>query len=88
MGRTRITTEALDRILRLRRTKTIRQTARQMDLSPTTVGQYCDKQLAEVLRRWTPPNERPNERPDASGPANRPFDGGNAAHNPRDFREH
>jgi hypothetical protein len=74
MSRTRITTEDLDQLLRLRRTKTIRQTARLLDMSPTTVGEYCDQLLANVLRRWTPPNERRRGRSREEQPSEHPRD--------------
>jgi hypothetical protein len=56
MGRKRIDIATLERLLKLRRTRSVRQTAKQMDISAATVQSYCGKQLAEVLRRWTPPS--------------------------------
>src|SRR5689334_21507999 len=86
MPRSKIKAEDLDRILRLRRTKSVRQTAEILEVSTQTVRYYCDKLLAEVLSRWTPPNEPPNEPPDAANdrrkrPSGEPGD----RRMPRDF---
>jgi len=72
MGR-RIRNEILERILKLRRTKSIRQTAKLLEISTTTVRNHCDKRLAEILRRWTPPVDAArNERNPPPPPARLP----------------
>jgi hypothetical protein len=57
MGGKRIDNTRLERLLKLRRTRSIRQTAKMLGVSSATVRTYCGKQLAEVLRRWTPPGD-------------------------------
>jgi hypothetical protein len=60
MGGKRIDNAKLERLLKLRRTRSVRETAKMLELSPKTVQSYCGKQLAEVLRRWKPPVKSEN----------------------------